>query len=106
MSFREFSERAFVLPERYRANRYATVVHGVGLADEYPAIYYPEDAQASGYDGVLEENMTVCIESYVGEEGGAEGVKLEEQVLVTRAGARVLSIYPFGDDGLGECCPF
>jgi Xaa-Pro aminopeptidase len=106
LSFREFSERTFVLPERYRANRYATVVHGVGLADEYPAIYYPEDAQASGYDGVLEENITVCIESYVGEAGGAEGVKLEEQVLVTAAGAQVLSTYPFGDDSVGECCPF
>ena len=45
VSFREFSERAFALPERYRANRYSTVVHGVGLCDEYPAIYYPEDAE-------------------------------------------------------------
>jgi Xaa-Pro aminopeptidase len=94
LSFREFSERAFVLPERYRANRYSTVLHGVGLADEYPAIYYPEDAQDYGYDGVLEENMTVCIESYVGERGGPEGVKLEEQVLVTATGAEVLSTYP------------
>jgi Xaa-Pro aminopeptidase len=102
VSFREFAERAFVLPERYRANRYSTVVHGVGLADEYPAIYYPEDAQASGYDGVFEENMTICIESYVGEAGGAEGVKLEEQVLVTPTGAEVLSTYPF-EDRLRDC---
>jgi Xaa-Pro aminopeptidase len=101
VSFREFSERAFVLPERYRANRYATVLHGVGLADEYPAIYYPEDAQQSGYDGVLEENMTVCVESYVGEQGVSEGVKLEEQVLVTANGAQVLSTYPFEHDSFG-----
>ena len=101
IGFREFAERAFVLPERYRANRYSTVVHGVGLADEYPAIYYPEDAKDSGYDGVLEENMTICIESYVGEAGGAEGVKLEEQVLVTPTGAEVLSTYPLEHDSFG-----
>jgi Xaa-Pro dipeptidase len=95
VSLREFSERAFVLPERYRANRYSTVVHGVGLCDEYPAIYYPEDAAESGYDGILEANMTICLESYVGEAGGPDGVKLEEQVLVTDTGAELLSTYPF-----------
>jgi Xaa-Pro dipeptidase len=95
VSFREFSERAFALPERYRANRYSTVVHGVGLCDEYPAIYYPEDAAETGYDGLLEANMTICLESYVGEAGGPEGVKLEEQVLVTDTGAEVISTYPF-----------
>ena len=72
-----------MLPERYRANRYSTVVHGVGLCDEYPAIYYPEDAKETGYDGLLEADMTICLESYVGEAGGPEGVKLEEQALVT-----------------------
>ncbi len=46
LGFREFSQKAFRLPERYRANRYSTVAHGVGLCDEYPAIYYPEDAAA------------------------------------------------------------
>ena len=45
--------------------------------------------------------MTICLESYVGEEGGAEGVKLEQQVLVTATGAEVLSRYPFEDDAFG-----
>jgi Xaa-Pro dipeptidase len=101
VSFREFSERAFALPERYRGNRYSTVVHGVGLCDEYPAIYYPEEVAETGYDGILEANMTICLESYVGEAGGSEGVKLEEQVLVTVTGAEVLSSYPFEDEVLG-----
>jgi hypothetical protein len=30
--------------------------------------------------------MAICVESYIGAEGGAEGVKLEEQVLVTGTG--------------------
>jgi Xaa-Pro dipeptidase len=97
LTFRELSERSFRLPERYRANRYSVIAHGVGLCDEWPAIYYPEDAASSGYDGVLEESMTICLESYVGEEGGAEGVKLEEQVLITATGAELLSTYPFED---------
>ena len=29
-----------------------------------------------GYDAVLEPDMTVCVESYIGEPGGHEGVKL------------------------------
>ena len=44
MGFRELSEKAWRLPERYRPNRYSTIAHGVGVCDEYPAIYYPEDA--------------------------------------------------------------
>ncbi len=54
-----------------------------------------QDLARAGYDGVLAENMTICIESYIGEEGGAEGVKLEQQVLVTANGAQVLTTYPF-----------
>jgi Xaa-Pro aminopeptidase len=101
VGLRELSEQAFQLPERYRANRYSTIAHGVGLCDEYPAVYYPEDAAASGYDGVLEAGMTICIESYVGEAGGAAGVKLEEQLLVTETGCEVLSRYPFEDQAFG-----
>jgi Xaa-Pro aminopeptidase len=101
LALREFSEQAFRLPERYRANRYSVVAHGVGLCDEYPAVYYPEDAAQSGYDGVLEANMTICLESYVGEEGGREGVKLEQQLLITATGAEILSRYPFEDEAFG-----
>jgi Xaa-Pro aminopeptidase len=97
----ELSEQAFRLPERYRANRYSVIAHGVGLCDEYPAVYYPEDATQSGYHGVLEANMTICLESYVGAEGGAEGVKLEEQLLVTETGAEVISAYPFEEETFG-----
>ena len=102
LGFGEFSEMAFRLPERYRANRYSTIAHGVGLCDEYPAIYYPEDAEITGYDGVLEAGMTICLESYIGEQGGPDGVKLEEQALVGETGAEVLSRYPFEDDTFGR----
>jgi Xaa-Pro aminopeptidase len=44
--------------------------------------------------------MTLCIESYIGAEGGADGIKLEEQVLVTDKGCKVLSTFPFEEDFL------
>jgi Xaa-Pro aminopeptidase len=95
LGFREFSEKAFRQEDRFIANRYPVLAHGIGMCDEYPAIYYPQDYPICGYDGVIEENMTLCIESYVGEEGGGEGVKLEEQILVTADGYALLSKYPF-----------
>ena len=100
MSFKEFTECGVTLPEPYVRQRYSVFAHGVGLCDEYPSILYPEDFEQSGYDGILQENMTICVESYVGEPGGAEGVKLEEQVLLTANGAVPLSTYPFEDDFL------
>ena len=99
VSLCEIGERAFVLPENCRKNRYSVMMHGVGLCDEYPSVYYPEDALITGYDAVLEPGMCLCVESYVGVEGGAEGVKLEEQVLVTENGHEVLSTYPLRDPG-------
>ena len=39
--------------------------------------------------------MTLCVESFIGDEAGGEGVKLEEHCLVTEDGLEVLSQYPF-----------
>jgi Xaa-Pro aminopeptidase len=83
------------LPEQYRAQRYGVMMHGVGLCDEYPCIRYPEDLEDHGYDGVLEPGMTLCVEAYVGAVGGREGVKLEDQVLITEEGVENLTSYPF-----------
>lgn len=49
----------------------------------------------TGYDGVIEPGMTLCVESFIGEEGKGEGVKLEQQVLVTETGVELLSRFPF-----------
>ena len=102
LSFRELSEKGWAIPDEFVARRYSALAHGVGLCDEYPAISYLRDWDRKGsYDGVIEENMTLCVESYIGAETGVEGVKLEEQVLVTAAGAEVLSTFPFEDELLG-----
>ena len=39
--------------------------------------------------------MTLCVESYIGAAGGREGVKLEQQILVTPDGPELLSRFPF-----------
>ena len=54
----------------------------------------------SGYDGVLEPGMTICIESYIGEVGGPDGIKLEEQILITDGAPETLSHTPFEQDWL------
>jgi len=38
--------------------------------------------------------MTLCVESYIGSIHGGEGVKLEEQVLITDTGHEMLTSYP------------
>jgi Xaa-Pro aminopeptidase len=94
-SFREYSERAWSIPERFVANRYFLSAHGCGMTGEYPYLYHALDFEQSGYDGVVEPGMTLCVESYIGEEGGREGVKLEQQLLVTESGQELLSTFPF-----------
>jgi len=95
MTFSEVTEAGILLPEKYRAQRYGVMMHGVGLCDEYPSIRYPEDLLEHGYDGVLEPGMALCVEAYVGAVGGAEGVKLEDQVIITEDGFENLTHYPF-----------
>lgn len=98
--FREYAEACYELPQDCLAGRYSVVAHGIGLCDEYPSIVYRQDWGQAGYDGVIEPGMAMCVESYVGREGGREGVKLEQQYLVTESGPELLSRYPLEDDWL------
>jgi Xaa-Pro aminopeptidase len=94
LSCHDLTHRALVHdPARFR--HYNLLYHGVGLCDEAPAIYFPQDWQDWGYDGVLEAGMVMCVESYVGRVDGGPGVKLEDQVLITGSGHEVLTAYPF-----------
>ena len=102
MTFRELAEKGWRTPNEFVAQRYSALAHGVGMCDEWPAVSFLEDWEELGaYDGVFEPGMTVCIESYIGAEGGAEGVKLEEQVLVTESGVQRLSTFPYEDELFG-----
>jgi len=95
MSFKEFSEKSWKLPEEYYGNRYSCMVHGIGLCDEWPMIRYPTDGgQKEGY---FEKNMTITVESYIGKVGGNEGVKLEQQYLVGQNSLELMSHHPLED---------
>lgn len=102
MTFEEVTKSGLLLPEDCRPQRYGVMMHGVGLCDEYPSIRYPEDLECHGYDGILEPGMALCVEAYVGRVGGKEGVKLEDQVIITETGFENLTNYPFEESLLSD----
>ncbi len=95
VSFKEFTEKSWVLPEDYYPNRYSVMVHGIGMCDEWPAIRYPNDG--GDRSGTFFKNMTITVESYIGKVGGREGVKLEQQYLVAENGLELMSHHPLED---------
>ena len=89
-AFDEVGERlSRRLPAAYHAERYPFIAHGSGLGDEYPVIAFQDH-----HAGEIEDGMVFSVEAYVGVEGDDEGLKLEEQVLVTSAGVEILSHAP------------
>ena len=95
VTFQEFTEKSWVLPDEYYPNRYSVMVHGIGLCDEWPAIRYPTDGGERG--GTFQKNMTITVESYIGKVGGKEGVKLEQQYLIGENGLELMSHHPLED---------
>ena len=99
MTFEEFGHAAPKLPAQYKNGRYGAMAHQAGLEDEGPGIPYPEDDRKGSkpyfVDRSIQENMVFCLECYAGKDGAPYGVKLEDEVLVTKEGAVPLSTYPF-----------
>ncbi len=102
ITLHEITNKGDRLSEEFRAQRYGVMMHGVGLCDEYPCVRYPEDVEAHGYHEVLQPGMALCVEAYIGAVGGHEGVKLEDQVLITEDGFENLTNYPFEADLLAD----
>jgi len=84
------------MPEGH--NTYSCLLHGVGMCDEYPVAFWQD--QRGRYDAVIEPGMVLSVESYLGPEDAAEGVKLEDQVLVTETGVEIMSSLAFEDSWL------
>lgn len=100
-AFRDLVDRSTVPPPDCFPTRYGVLYHGVGLADEYPTLPHASDWTDDTPDGVLEPGMVLCVESYIGRLGGHEGVKIEEQILITETGNEKLSSYPLDERLLG-----
>ncbi|SDI08699.1 dimethylsulfonioproprionate lyase DddP [Lutimaribacter saemankumensis] len=91
----ELSANTHVLREKYQAQKYGCLMHGVGLCDEWPLVAYPDHAVPGSFDYALEPGMVLCVEALVGEVGGDFSIKLEDQVLITETGFENLTKYPF-----------
>ena len=76
----------------------AQLLYGLGMSGEFPNIPHAIPGEPYPIDGVVEPNMVLCIESYVGSEKSGQGVKLEDQLLITEENVeRMSSIVPFDD---------
>lgn len=93
VSFSEFNEKSWKIPDRFLPFRYSLAAHGVGMGDEWPVVLLHTDFQYN-HTGRFETNMVICVESLIAEEG-SESVKLETQVLVTESGAERLDSFPW-----------
>jgi Xaa-Pro dipeptidase len=97
ITFSELRDRAYPVPEEFHQNAYPCILHGVGMCDEYPFIN-PAFRGPLIYDGSLQAGMVVCIESYMGAVGERNGVKLEQQVIVTDDGYELMTHFPFEEN--------
>ncbi|MEO1505518.1 MAG: Xaa-Pro peptidase family protein [Pseudomonadota bacterium] len=98
VSFRDLTFMGHMLPEEFVEQRYGVKFHGIGLCDEFPAIKYPEDYADGEFPeeyGYLQPGMTLTAEVYIGAVGGEEGIKLEDQILITEDGVENLTSLPF-----------
>jgi len=100
ITLEEFQQNAWPTPEEFQKNAYPCICHAVGMCDEYPRINPPHRGKTP-YNDILQPGTVLCIESYIGAEGESDGVKLEQQVLVTSEGYEKLSIYPYDERLVG-----
>ena len=93
----ELAAAAPKIPERFIPQRYECMIHSVGLEEESPSVCHPQDVQ-SNPDRVIQENMALVVECYMGEVGANHGVKLGDEILVTPDGAKVLAPYRYSEE--------
>jgi Xaa-Pro aminopeptidase len=92
----ELAAEAPTIPERYVAQRYECMIHGIGLEEENPSVCHPQDAQSNA-NTLIEPGTALVVECYLGEVGANHGVKLGDEVVVTKDGCRTLVPYPWSD---------
>lgn len=96
-SFEEIAARAWPIPEDHLDSRYYCIGHGLGMSGEFPNIPHRTPGEAYPLAGRVAPGMVLCIESYLGSAASGQGVKLEDQLLVTETGVERMSRFPFED---------
>ena len=66
--------------------------HGIGLGVHEPPFI---TCFSKKYPVEIKKGMVLAIENYVGRSGGKDGVRLEENLIVTDDGYEIISKYPF-----------
>ena len=77
------------------------VGHGIGLTLHDPPGISPYGKAMGLPANELKEGMVLALETYAGHKGGKHGVRLEENILVTKDGCEILSRWPIKE--LMEC---
>jgi len=95
-SFREFASLAFEVPAPHARYGYYQLAHGLGLAGGHPNIPRLDDGPYP-LAGGFEPGMVICVESYIGDPGSRQGVKLENQYLITEDSVEQMSTFPFDE---------
>ena len=97
ISFRDLVERSASLPATVSRRATACSITASGWPTNTRRCRMPATGRDDMPDGVLEPGMVLCVESYIGRLGGHEGVKIEEQILITETGNEQLSTYPLDE---------
>ena len=90
-SFEEIARKAWSIPPQHRESRYYAIGHGLGMSGDFPNIPHAVAGQAYPLNAALEPGMVVCLESYIGSAEHRQGVKLENQYLITEDGVELMS---------------
>ncbi len=94
-AYEEIARKAWPVPPEHQQSRYYAVGHGLGMSGEFPNIPHHRPGTPYPLPGQVQPGMVLCIESYIGSAEAGQGVKLEEQLLVTEHGVERLSRMPF-----------
>lgn len=97
VSFEDVARSAWPMPAEHQASRYTCLGHGLGMTGEFPNLPFFVPGEPYPIDDAFEPGMVFCVESYIGSAESGQGVKLEDQLLITETGVEVLSDYPFDD---------
>ena len=97
VTFEEVARKAWPVPEEHQSSRYYCVGHGLGMIGELPNLPFHTPGVPYPLDDVFEPGMVFCVESYIGSASSGQGVKLEDQLLITETGVEIMNDYPFED---------
>ncbi len=75
--------------------------HGLGLTLHDRPFFNQQQKHAGAPEQTFRAGMVIAVETYAGRRGGKDGVRLEENVLVTKEGYELLSRWPIQE--LMEC---